>query len=393
MITDENLKKLEELAALAMPARIDDVVRVTTSNDLVWRLAKINLSLNARKLLYAAIAQCEKGDKGFYVYGVSVSELATFLGAEIGSIQKYLRNSSGGDEKGNAGNRNNILDELLNAKTEKMDEDGSYVKINADFVKVAAYDARRQKVYLLLHPSLTNDLLNLENKGNFSKPLLMDFGKMNSEYGPLLWHWIQVKCGSRKPSKGETIIVEDSLQNLCNAIGIGNYGGTTGNFKSNIIQPAVRDIENCCGVNIMIENLKEGRIVSGYRFLITDSVKVPKKAKKYFKDEELNKKFIDYLEWWTGEFGKMPTQRTVYNWKKELIDLSEGNPEIAIDILKATENAVLRRFIVPKNAGKKQDGESVKKETKEKTTKFNGFNQREYTKEFFDKVENVLINK
>ena len=65
-------------------------LRVVTSNGLIVAEDLAALSLNARKLLYIAIAQCKKSDTEFYTYSIAPKELAEMWGISRQQIYKTI---------------------------------------------------------------------------------------------------------------------------------------------------------------------------------------------------------------------------------------------------------------------------------------------------------------
>ena len=72
----EEIKKIDKRESL----------RVVTSNNFITAQGLDKLSLNARKLLYIAIAQCEMKDTEFYEYETTPMELAQMWGIDPSNV-------------------------------------------------------------------------------------------------------------------------------------------------------------------------------------------------------------------------------------------------------------------------------------------------------------------
>ena len=105
-------------------------------------------------------------------------------------------------------------------------------------------------------------------KRDFVQPLLFDFAKMKSNYSIEIWHLMQREMKSRKPNVNEVIQFELKLEELRMVTGTKDQAtyDKLSNFKNRILDKALREIRDNCGVNITYENVKKGKTVVAFKF-------------------------------------------------------------------------------------------------------------------------------
>lgn len=224
-----------------------DSIRVVTTNDFITACGLDGISLKARKLLYIAIAQCKKTDEEFYEYEIYARDFANLM--NISSSHVYEE-------------ADRITDELMHG-----------------FIKIAQSDSKRFKKYSLfskceydedavLRFKINKDMTDflLEVKGSFSKPLLNDFLQMNSPYSMAIWHLMQREMNSNKPFGGHVIEFDLYLDELRQVTGTQDKLKQLVHFKERILDKAIREIKDNCGILIGYTNLKKGRTVIGFHF-------------------------------------------------------------------------------------------------------------------------------
>lgn len=218
-------------------------IKVVTANSLISAPDIALLSLNARKLLYIAIAQCKVKDAEFYDYQTTPTELAELWGIDRSNIYRVC------DE---------ITTELMKIVIKVGDK--AYDKIHI-FAKCHYDDA---KVSFKLHKDMTDRLLGL--KKEFSKPLLWDFMRMKSPYSIAVWHLMQREMHSFKPMLSSPIEFELSLEELRTVTGTQKKFKQISEFKARVLDRALDEIRDNCWTDISYDNIKTGRVVTGFRF-------------------------------------------------------------------------------------------------------------------------------
>ena len=245
---------------------VRDSVRVVTSNEFVGMKIenetskelenkKIttsgyeNLSIKARKLLYLAISQCKKTDKEFFEYELKIEDFAKIMGIESSNVYKEGKS---------------IAKELMAGVINFEDTNGK------DFSMVHVFAQCQYKdgiIKFKLDDGMTDMFLRL--KKNFTQPLLADFMKMKNTYSMQVWHLMQKYMGSKKPYGDEVIEFDISIDELRKATDTEDKFERISDVKRFVLDRAIKDIENNCGVKTKYTNLKKGRAVVGFHFITT----------------------------------------------------------------------------------------------------------------------------
>ena len=226
-----------------------DNIRVVTSSNFLKASGLEEVSLKARKLLYLAIAQCRQNDTGFYTYSIKATEFAAFMG--ISSSNVYAE-------------ADNLTDELMRGFIkEKPQGEKKFKKFQ--LFKTCEYTEDSELIFQMSE-DMVPILLGL--KRDFVQPLLFDFAKMKSNYSIEIWHLMQREMKSRKPNVNEVIQFELKLEELRMVTGTKDQAtyDKLSNFKNRILDKALREIRDNCGVNITYENVKKGKTVVAFKF-------------------------------------------------------------------------------------------------------------------------------
>ena len=226
---------------------VNDNVRVVTDNEFILAKGLQELSIKARKLLYIAISQCKRTDKGFYEYSLSVSEFARMMGIATTNVYQEAYK---------------ITEELTSAKITVVPE-GRKRFTHYPLTSICEYDDNAC-LRIELNPRMTDFLLAL--RGSFTQPLLNDFLKMNSPYSMAIWHLMQREMHSKKPYVSEIIQFDLSLEEIRKVTNTHDKFERLSDIKRFVLDKAIREIKDNCGVVITYENLKKGRTVVGFRF-------------------------------------------------------------------------------------------------------------------------------
>ena len=226
---------------------IRESVRVATDNEFIMAKGLQDLSIKARKLLYIAISQCRRTDKGFYEYSLSIPEFASMMDIATTNVYKEAYK---------------ITAELTSAKITIVPE-GRKRFTHYPLTSICEYDDNSY-LRIELNPRMTDFLLAL--KGSFTQPLLNDFLKMNSPYSMAIWHLFQREMHSKKPFISEVIQFDITLEELRKVTGCQEKLKQLSEFKNRVLDKALREIRDNCGVDITYINLKKERTVIGFRF-------------------------------------------------------------------------------------------------------------------------------
>ena len=220
-------------------------LRVVTANDLVNVADLSNLSLNARKILYVAIAQCKKEDAEFYEHETTPGELAEMWGVSRQDVYQAADSTT-----------TELMKIVIAIRTEKG------FKKRHLFEKCDYEDDKMLR--FRLHKEMADLLLGL--KRDFTKPLLWDFMKMRSPYSMAIWHLMQREMKSFKPMMNAPIQFDLTLEELRKVTGCEGKMKSLSEFKRFVLDKAIKEIRKNCLVRIRYDNIKEGRTVTGFRF-------------------------------------------------------------------------------------------------------------------------------
>lgn len=248
-------------------------VKVVTSNNFITAKGLEKLSIKARKLLYVAAAQCKKNDDEFYEYKINVSEFAELMGIDESNVYREAYNITG---------------ELASCKLSYIPRGCKKFK-HIPVTSICEYD---EESYLRveLNKRMTDFLLQL--RGSFSQPLLNDFMKMRSPYSMAIWHLMQREMHSKKPATRK-IEFYLSLEDLREVTGTQDKFKQLVEFKRYVLNKAIREIKDNCGVIIEYSNKKKGRTVIGFDFIAKNELGIDLtdwEKKNLRRAEEINKK-------------------------------------------------------------------------------------------------------
>lgn len=227
-----------------------DSIRVVTSNNFLKAAGLEKTSIKARKLLYVAMAQCRMDDEGFFTYRISVKEFAGLMGIDASNVY---------DEA------DKLTDELMHGFIKYIPEGRKRFK-KFQLFKKCEYTG--SEIVFEMSEDMTPTMLNL--KKDFTQPLLQDFMHMRSNYSIEVWHLLQREMHSRKPGtkRMEFYVSLEELRRITGTDKQKTYDKLS-NFKNRILDKALREIEECCGVQITYTNHKQGRNIIGFDFVAT----------------------------------------------------------------------------------------------------------------------------
>lgn len=223
-------------------------LRVVTSNDLIDTRDLARLSLNARKLFYVAVAQCRMTDKEFYEFETTPRELAEMWGITRQEVYQVA---------------DKITTELMKIVITLRSGERAFRKRH--LFEKCDYDDKA-KLTFKLHNEMTEMLLGL--KKNFSKPSLYPFMRMKSPYSMAIWHLFQKEMRTEVPYANQTVEFDLTLDELRAVTGTEKKLKQVGQFKERVLDKAIREIRDNCMAAVEYTNVKQGRKVVGFRFVI-----------------------------------------------------------------------------------------------------------------------------
>lgn len=221
-------------------------IKVVTSNEFITAKELNSLSLKARKLLYLTVSQCKLNDEEFYELKIPVPEFAELMGVDPSNVYREAFEMTG---------------ELSKTTLTYLPKEGKRFQ-HIPVMSICEYD-NENYLRIELNKRMTDLLLQL--KGSFTQPLLSDFLKMRSPYSMAVWHLMQREMKSKKPGT-KRMEFYLSLEELRQVTGTENKLKQVGQFKERVLDKALREILENCGVKITYTNHKKGRTVIGFDF-------------------------------------------------------------------------------------------------------------------------------
>ena len=267
-----------------LDTKADEKIRVVTSNNFFKASGLEKTSLKARKLLYLAISQCKKSDTEFFTYSIRASDFARIMNISRSHVYEEA---------------DRITDELMHGFIK-------YVPVGEKkFKKFQLFETceytEDAEIKFKMSKDMTPILLNI--KKDFTKPCLIDFMKMNSNYSIEVWHLMQREMHSKKPFGNRIIEFDLMLDELRFCTGTENKFKQIVQFKERVLDKAIREIKECCNIVITYENIKKGRSIKGFHF-IAKSIRFddsPEMAEKYKRAELVR------------QYGKLKSDGLIHN--------------------------------------------------------------------------------
>lgn len=230
------------------PRKIDsrEDLKIVTDNKLITARRLNRLSLKARKMFYLTMAQCRQDDDEFYVYEITPAELARKFGIDSCEVYRLA---------------DDITRELMSQYIEVKEIGAKRFKKYAIYC-MCEYD-ESSVLRFKLNPDMAEFLLGL--KKSFTQVFLSDFLKMRSAHSMAVWHLMQREMNGRKPGT-DRITFYLSLEELREVTGTQDKLKQISQFKERVLDKAIRDIKDNCGVTITYENQRRGRNIVGFLF-------------------------------------------------------------------------------------------------------------------------------
>lgn len=241
-----------------LPMCTDGMKYVVQSNEMI--MARQSLSINAAKLIRLAIMQIKPStDEIFDGYFISVSELSETLGVPSQNLYRDL---------------DKITDEIMTSFLEfkREDEggkDGSFSKIawasRCDYVK-------KKGIFIRLNRALEPYLVGL--KKFYTQYTFMEISRMKSIYAVRIYEMLNAKIdGDVFPKDGRNVVVTlDEIYEACK-IDSDSYNRIS-DFKINVLDRAVKDINRCTMYDVKYSDIKDGRKIVGFNFnILRDNIK------------------------------------------------------------------------------------------------------------------------
>lgn len=219
---------------------------VVQANELLE--GKQNLKLNSAKIMRALIMQIKPDDDELKSYLITVQDLAKMLNVSAANLYRDM---------------DSITDDILtNHVAIKDSRQGKFIKIQ--WVTACAYE-KGVGLAVKMNPLLKPFLLGLKEK--YTQYQLENILAMKSVYAIRIYELLQKEQIIRyMPENGVTIVL--TVKAIREACDCEKKYSKISQFKSKVIDVAVREIVRCTGYSLEYDCIKNGRSIEAFRFKI-----------------------------------------------------------------------------------------------------------------------------
>lgn len=217
---------------------------VVQSNELLE--GKQNLKLNSAKIVRALIMQIKPDDEELKSYFISVQELAKMLHISAANLYRDM---------------DTITDDILTNHVAIKDyQQGKFMKIQ--WVTACAYE-KGVGLAVKMNPLLKPFLLGLQER--YTQYQLENILAMKSVYAIRIYELLMKKQMTRFiPADGVSVIL--AIKTIREACDCETKYEKISQFKSKVIDIAVKEICRCTSYTVSYECLKKGRSIEAFRF-------------------------------------------------------------------------------------------------------------------------------
>lgn len=373
---------MEELITEQIEFQIMDTSKyIYKSNNLIE--SSYNLNLNEQRLIYLAVKKL----KPLYIKSnLKPSQLKTFAGTqEFGDIRIYVNEFK--KEFKLSGNSlyerlSDIAKNFFNNKIQYLKEDGTFVEKR--WIITCEYNEKEKYISMTFHPDLILDLLVFKSRyGELQYDISKNF---KTTYAFRIYELLK-NCTYKGVRRFELNDLRHKL-----AIYDDNKYSSYSEFKRNVLTPSIKAINKNTDIEVTFDEIRYGRSVGAIEFNIskTNNNDLSVENVEYFDQSHYNNlKNIVGCELTAGEVDKI-TNFTIESIKKYKVDLS------VYDYIKEKVHVLeeYNKFNPIKNyVGMLMDAikENWKIEEKEKYRAFNDYEQRQYSKDDWNSIENRLL--
>lgn len=219
------------------------------ANNLIG--GKQALKLNSAKLIRSAIMQVVRDDEELKPYIITIKELADLLGVPASNIYRDIESIT-----------DDIISNPVYVREEKRGKTIRFIKI--PWVTRCEYKAD-VGVALKLNEELKPFLINL--KEHYTQYTLQEVLAMKSVYAIRIFEMLQSKVMSKTLPK-DGVMIEISVQEIRECCDCEDKYPAFGNFKSKVIDQAVKEINRVTVFYVDYSYIKKGRSVVAIVFHI-----------------------------------------------------------------------------------------------------------------------------
>lgn len=245
---------------------------VVQHNDLIT--ACYDLSVTEKKLLLGCICKINSMDKlsADKPFIFNLDEISELFGKEFLSKNVYVTEFSKAARA--------LKQKIVRIKYSESDHPESYLEFS--FAHTSSYNADKKEFKLYFSTGVLPYLSELHK--NFTQYRLIHIGKMTSKYAIRIYELLVMWSGKdyKKTNKKEMPIEE--IHNILNTAQV--YRANFKNFRINILEPALKQINEHTDFDFKVDYKLSGRKVTGVTFCFSKKADWVQKEN----DKKFNKK-------------------------------------------------------------------------------------------------------
>lgn len=223
--------------------------KIVVSNDYIRAVHPARMGISAMKLFRLTIMQCRMNDNGFYEVEYRLSDIADLFETKTKDLYRDIVKSSV-----------SMMQTVLTI----LDEKGKVRRILPIFKKWEYYP-ETSSIKIMLNEEMAPLFLQLRK--NFTRIPVSAILTMKSRYAIRIYELICEKLQSNFPYADiatEIFVTLDEVRSVTNTDTKKTYDKLS-NFKNKVLLPSIAEIESDAGWKIILEDVKQGRRVTGFR--------------------------------------------------------------------------------------------------------------------------------
>ena len=227
--------------------------KMVVSNRYIHAVHPEKMNINAMKLFRLAITQCRMSDKGFYEYEFRIQDIAESFGIDADNLYRDVQE-----------NCKKMMQSLLYYGDGNPKHDWKYKTIFDE----CSYNSKTGAVTVQLSDKMSDLFLQL--KRDFTRIPVAAILMMKSKYAIRLYELICEKLNSQFPYADVATEIQISLEEArkVTATDKKKTYDKISNFKSKVLLPSIREIEENANWKIILTDLKYGRRVTGFNVVV-----------------------------------------------------------------------------------------------------------------------------
>ena len=227
--------------------------KMVVSNRYIHAVHPEKMSINAMKLFRLAITQCRMTDKGFYEYDFRIQDIAESFGIDADNLYKDVQE-----------NCRKMMQSLLYYGDGNPKHDWKYKTIFEE----CSYSSKTGTITVQLSDKMSDLFLQL--KRDFTRIPVSAVLTMKSKYAIRLYELICEKLNSRFPYADVATEIQVSLEEARKVTGTEKKKtyDKISNFKSKVLLPSIREIEDNASWKIILTDTKYSRKVTGFSMVV-----------------------------------------------------------------------------------------------------------------------------